>query len=272
MRISLTKVQLFGKANVRGRVQPGRLDTRPEVTLRRNGKTIRRVSLKLRNGGYFKTRFRISKPGSYRARVSVSGKNIIRATDETTKRITKMPSLSQGAKGSAVKRLEWRLRDLGYYIPAANRTFGVETADALIAFNKVQRTSRVGYVTEATWRALAKPIRPKPKFKSPWHFEIDQTRQVIFVVKKSKVKWILHTSTGAGGATRDGTFTVHRKLAGYSPGRLYYPSYWDGLRAFHGWPEVPTYNASHGCARVPMWSAQWLYGLVQMGDTVYIYH
>jgi hypothetical protein len=183
-----------------------------------------------------------------------------------------MPALSQGDRDGHVKRLEKRLRSLGYYLPRVDRRFGVETADALIAFNKVQRSTRVGYVTEATWRALADPRRPKPRYRAGFHFEIDQTRQVIFIVKKGKVRWILHTSTGAGNATRDGTFTVHRKLEGYSVGRLYYPSYFDGLRAFHGWPEVPTYNASHGCARVPMWAAKWLFGKVSLGDTVRIYH
>ena len=54
----------------------------------------------------------------------------------------------------------------------------------------------------------ASPKIPRPRYKSPnYHLEVDQTRQVIFVVKNGKVRHILHTSTGAGGATRDGTFT-----------------------------------------------------------------
>jgi lipoprotein-anchoring transpeptidase ErfK/SrfK len=95
---------------------------------------------------------------------------------------------------------------------------------------------------------------------------------VIFVVKNGKVRNILHTSTGAGGATRDGTFTFYRQVYGYSPNRLYYPSYFDGLRAIHGWPEVPTYAASHGCARVPMWSATWIQKKAAIGERIYVYH
>jgi N-acetylmuramoyl-L-alanine amidase len=65
---------------------------------------------------------------------------------------------------------------------------------------------------------------------------------------------------------------VHRKLEGYSPGRLYYPSYFDGLRAIHGWPDVPPSPRSHGCARVPMWAAKWIYRQVSLGTQVRIYH
>jgi N-acetylmuramoyl-L-alanine amidase len=272
VRVSLTDVDLFGLAKISGRVQPSRLDVRPKISLRRNGKVIKSFSVPLRNGGYFRKKIRIKAPGSYRVRAVVAGKGVVRTSDLTTLRATESPALSIGARGDAVRRLEKRLKGLGYYIPAIDQRFTVETSDALIAFNKVQRTARVGYATADTWSRLAFPKRPQPRFKSKWHFEIDQTRQVIFVVKRSKVKWILHTSTGANGATHDGSYTVHRKLAGYSPGRLYYPSYWDGLRAFHGWPEVPTYNASHGCARVPMWAAQWMYGLAQIGDRVHVYH
>ncbi|HEX9123799.1 MAG TPA: L,D-transpeptidase, partial [Actinomycetota bacterium] len=79
-------------------------------------------------------------------------------------------------------------------------------------------------------------------------------------------------STGANGATHDGAFRVYRKLAGFSPNRLYYPSYFDGLRAVHGWTEVPAYPASHGCVRVPYWNAQWIFGLATLGTPVIVYH
>lgn len=265
-------MKLFGTAVVKGRVRPAKLKVRPVVRVRNNGKVVRSRVVSTRKDGRFRAAFSITKPGSYRAEVLVKGAGVKRTLRKTGSHRTSTPALSRGARGGDVKRLEKRLRSLGYYIPKADRYFGTETADALIAFHKVQRTSRMSHVTATTWHKLARPIRPRPRYRSARHFEVDQTRQVVFIVEGKKVKWILHTSTGAGGATRDGTFTVHRKLAGYSPGRLYYPSYWDGLRAFHGWPEVPTYPASHGCARIPMWSAQWMYGQVDMGDTVYVYH
>jgi hypothetical protein len=128
-------------------------------------------------------------------------------------------------------------------------------------------------VDEGTWYALATPKKARPVSKKPnFHIEVDQTKQVLYMVKGGKVQSILHVSTGAGAATRDGVFHVYRKLAGTSGGGLYYPSYFDGLRALHGWSSVPTYNASHGCVRLPMWSAQWVFGKADIGTEVRIYH
>jgi lipoprotein-anchoring transpeptidase ErfK/SrfK len=179
-----------------------------------------------------------------------------------------------GSRNGYVNLLEKRLIRLGYYLPGHNRVYDVKTADAMRAFNKVNRRARVGSpVDVATWYRLASPTRPRPRYASPgYHIEINQSRQVIYVVSRGRVRRILHTSTGANGATRDGSFSVHRKLAGYSGNRLYYPSYFDGLRAIHGWPQVPTYPASHGCARVPMWAATWIYSKAPIGTRIYVYH
>jgi N-acetylmuramoyl-L-alanine amidase len=137
----------------------------------------------------------------------------------------------------------------------------------------VQRMPRTFSVDARTWRALADPRLPHPRREwRGFHIEVDQTRQVLYTVEDGEVTNVLHVSTGAGGATHDGAFRVFRKIAGYSGGRLYYPSYFDGLRALHGWPEVPTYPASHGCVRIPYWNAQWVYGLANFGTRVVIYH
>lgn len=271
VRVSLRKVRLFGTASIEGRVRP-RTATRVKVVLLRNGESWRTRSLKA-SDGTFKTRIRITEPGRFRARASYEPEGLTVRRPATTSRRAAIPSnVSLGSRGGTVRRLEWRLRDLGYYIPKANRYYGADTRDAVIAFNKVRRRPRLGSVDASTWRALASSGRPKPLITSGSHIEIDQTRQVLFVVRKGKVRWILHTSTGAAGASRDGTWTVSRKLAGYSVGRLYYPSYYDGLRAVHGWPDVPTYPASHGCARVPMWAATWIHSKMPIGATVRVYH
>ena len=123
------------------------------------------------------------------------------------------------------------------------------TADAVVAFHKVQRMDRSFTVNEATWRRLADPIKPHARNDwSGFHFEVDQTKQVLYTVEDGDVTNVLHVSTGAGGTTRDGV-PRRGKTAGFSPNHLYYPSYFDGYRALHGWTEVPTYAASHGCVR-----------------------
>ena len=274
VHVRLEDVSVFGRAKVSGWVRPAAPGGRVHLSFRRHGNVVAKKTVKLNEGRRFRTKFRVPNTGTFRSKAVLSHAALAPAAEWTGTRTTEeFRSLSQGSSGSLVKSLEKRLIQLGYYLPSANESFDEKTSDALLVFHKVQRMSRVGSVSSGTWNKLVSPNRPKARHGGKGrHFEIDQTRQVVFVVQNGKVKWILHTSTGANGATHDGTFTVFRKLAGYSPGRLYYPSYWDGGRAFHGWPEVPTYPASHGCARIPMWSATWMYSLTEIGDTVYVYH
>ncbi|MGH2698707.1 MAG: L,D-transpeptidase family protein [Actinomycetota bacterium] len=273
VKVGLRNVNLFGRARVSGSITPAQPGKRVVVRLYRGGKLQKRKQVKLQNGRRFKTRMDINKPGSHRARVTFGTEELKKGSAASKVRRPNLPPLSVGSRNDYVKRLEKRLIQLGYVIPSANKSFGVPTRDAMFAFNKIQRRARTGGVTESTWRALASPKRPKPRVRSPHnHIEIDQTRQVVMFIRNRKVKWILHTSTGRNGATRDGVFRVNRKIAGYSPGRLYYPSYFDGLRAIHGWPEVPNYPASHGCARIPMWAAVWAHNRAPMGIQVRVYH
>lgn len=44
-----------------------------------------------------------------------------------------------------------------------------------------------------------------------------------------------------------------------------------GNFAIHGWADVPRYPASHGCVRVPIWAADWLYDRSPVGERVYVY-
>jgi hypothetical protein len=243
------------------------------VRIKRNGKPLLKRRVALRDGARVSFRFRVRDPGAYRATVRFDDARHIPSRSATRWHMTVLPGLAQGARGDRVRRLERRLTRLGYHLKGVDKRFDYRTADALRAFHKVQRMDRTPEASESTWRALAGPRRPRARSRSPrFHIEIDQSKQVLYLVRRGRIRRILHTSTGLNGATRDGVWTVHRKLAGYSPGRLYYPSYFDGLRAIHGWPDVPPSPQSHGCARVPMWAARWIYKRVSLGTQVRIYH
>lgn len=273
LQARLRNVFLFGKARVKGRMRPPLPGASVTVSLLRGKAVAAKRSRRTNATGKFSVRLPVQKPGRYRAKVELTHADFLPVSTRTGRRKTPLPSLSQGARAKTVRHLEARLRRLRYRIVGVNRRFDHRTADAVLAFHKVQGMPRTKSVSEATWRRLAKPRRPKPRASRPaFHVEIDQTRQVLYVVKRGEIRFIVHTSTGAGGATRDGVFSVHRKIAGYSPNRLWYPSYFDGNRAVHGWPSVPTYPASHGCSRVPNWTAVWLHGLMDYGTQVRVYH
>lgn len=270
---SLGKVWLFAPARITGSVEPAHAASQVTVRLLHRGKVLGSAQAPLDPQGRFVATLTAGKVGKLRARVEVPAGATLGGDAVTGARRTPTPSLRVGAKGPAVKHLERRLRDLRYHLRGVNKRFDFRSADAVLAFHKVQGMPRLSSVTKATWRRLTRPRVPKPRARRPkFHIEIDQTKQVLYVVRQGKIWRIVHTSTGAGNATRDGVWRVHRKIAGFSPGRLYYPSYFDGNRAVHGWPSVPTYNASHGCARVPYWTAIWLHGLMGYGTVVRIYH
>lgn len=271
--VALNSVRLFGRARIAGTVKPVQETGRVRVALRRGGKTSWTRRVELRKGTRFSTTFAVGRPGTYSAAAAFTDAAGVTGDDRSKHEATPLPALAQGSRGVYVGLLERRLCRLAYHLERCDRRYGEDTADAVRAFNKIERRDRLGSVDASTWRALARSRVPKPRVRTKgFHIEVDQTRQVLLMVARGKVTATLHVSTGANGYTHDGTYRVNRKLEGYSPGRLYYPSYFDGRRALHGWPEVPTYNASHGCVRLPMWSATWVYGKADMGTTIHIYH
>ena len=272
----LSDVRLFEEASVSGRLDPTHPGASVVVELLLAEKTVARESVPLSaDGSTFQTEMLIADWGTFRARVTFEGDSDHAPASVTTepKKVRAPGPAHSGSNSDAVLALERRLEDLGYHLPPPNRNFDHRTGDAVLAFHKVNGMGRGESVTRATWKRLTNPRMPKPRAKRPsTHIEVDQTKQVAYVVRQGEIDQIWHVSTGAGGATRDGVFQVHRKIAGFSPNRLYYPSYFDGNRAVHGWPDVPPSPASHGCVRVPYWVAKWVFGIMNYGMQVRVYH
>ena len=272
----LSDVRLFDDAVVSGRLDPPHPGGSVQVALMLEKRRLERRSVPLSgDGSTFQTKLPIEKWGTYRAEVTFEGDadHAPATVTSEAKKIRAPRALGGSAKGELVLTLERRLDDLGYHMPKPNRRFDHRTGDAVLAFHKVNGMGRGQSVSKATWKRLTDPRTPRPRAKRPKeHIEVDQSKQVLYVVREGEIAKIVHVSTGAGGATRDGVFNVHRKIAGFSPGRLYYPSYFDGLRAVHGWPDVPPSPASHGCVRVPYWTARFLHNLMNYGMQVRVYH
>jgi len=187
-----------------------------------------------------------------------------------------LPRLSFGASGIAVAQLGSRLRALHYATPFT-ATFDSRLLDAVYAFEKVQGLPRTGVADAAFWQRLADPRTPIPRYAQPGdHIEIDKPHQVLYVVRGSQVALIVPVSTAGipGRFTPTGRFAIYRKVTGFDPsplGTLYDPMYFTAGYAIHGNPSVPPYPASHGCVRVPMWIAPYLYATNPYGETVYVY-
>lgn len=270
--VSLRDVLLFGTATISGHIEPA-VDGSVSITLFRGGAVAAQTEAPV-TAGDFSAGLGIARPGSYRAEVTFVHQDVsataVSATSETP-----LPRLKEGARRVHVRLLEERLRQLHYRVPPPDSRFDFRTADAVLAFRKVQGMPRTTVVTPAVWHALADPKVPRPRSKTPRsHIEVDQTRQVLYVVRNGRIAHIVHASTGGPGigTTRDGVWRVWLKFPGYSPKGLFMPAFFDGGRAIHGWPDVPPTPASHGCVRVPNWIAPWIYGEISVGSQVRVYH
>ena len=179
------------------------------------------------------------------------------------------PTLALGATGPAVSALAERLRELRYALPGVGDTFGADLQQAVYAFQGVNGLERTGVVTPALWARLSAASVPRARYPGD-HVEVDKARQVLFLVRGGKVVLVSHVSTGATGNTPLGVWHVYSKVAGWS-WVLWYPSYFLRGFAIHGYPEVPSYPASHGCVRIPMWLAPRIYPEIPTGSAIFIY-
>jgi len=192
------------------------------------------------------------------------------AAERRLETVVVLPSLDVGARGSSVRTLEALLATRNYALRGVDGSYGDDTRDAVLAFQKVHGLTRTGRVDPALWRLLLGSSTPAPRFPSGSHFEVDKTRQVLLDVVAGKVVRVVHVSTGATGNTPVGTWRVYSRVAGWSS-VLWYPLYFLRGFAVHGYPSVPPYPASHGCVRVPMWIAPVLYADHPTGTTVIVY-
>ncbi|HVF89517.1 MAG TPA: L,D-transpeptidase family protein [Blastocatellia bacterium] len=187
---------------------------------------------------------------------------------------------------STIREIEQALSDLGYWTGPVDGKWDEGSRHALIAFQKVELRNVTGRPSEKTLAILGSAARPEAREGGEAHIEIDLSRQVLFMVDGSgQVSKVLPVSTGSGeeftseGWTRsaitpEGRFKVSRKIEGWreSPlGMIYYPVYFLGGIAIHGYPSVPVRPASHGCVRIPMFAAKEFNETVAVGTRVIIH-
>ena len=184
----------------------------------------------------------------------------------------------KGERSSGVRALQERLAELRY-LPkrAVDGVDGYRTTQAVIAFQSWRGLERDGIVGPQTKAALAKASPPKPKNDGPSkRIEVFREKGVALLVKGGKTRRAIHVSTGGpGNETPTGSYEVFRKeLKSWSvPFQTWLPyaSYFNNGIAFHEYPDVPTYPASHGCVRAPSPEAKGVYKFAALGTAVIVY-
>jgi hypothetical protein len=226
----------------------------------------------VRSDGTYAIRLLTGGGGGHRARLVFSPSNGFVAREIIRRYRLATPWLSIGSSGNGVLALERRLRGLHYALRSANRFYGVDTYEAVLAFQKVHRMSRTGSVSSTVWSKLGVAKVPRARRASGDHIEVDKTRQVLYEVRRGIVSRAIHVSTGATGNTPVGKYHVYWKQSGLNSHGMYYSLYWLRGFAIHGYASVPAWPASHGCVRIPMWLAPGLYSRWGLDTTVYVYY
>jgi lipoprotein-anchoring transpeptidase ErfK/SrfK len=218
---------------------------------------------------------KLYKPGPYRvSALHVATDKQDRAFDVTRPVGIHYPNLNPGDSGDDVKLFTFLLRKQGYYVSHTS-SYNSGVGLAVLAFRKVNKMSRTTNATPGIFRTLAKG---KGTFKLKYpnagrHVEVDISRQVMALADHGKAQYIFHVSTGAPATpTITGHYTFYRQDPGYNSEGMYYSSYWHNGYAVHGYASVPTYNASHGCVRTPIPDATFIYGWIQIGESIYTYN
>jgi L,D-transpeptidase catalytic domain len=180
-----------------------------------------------------------------------------------------------GEKGRSVRVLQSELAALHYAVPLTG-AFDEGTQRALIAYRKMTGLARIPYAGAQVWRSLA---RGAGAFHVRYphdrrHVEADLSKQVLAEIEPGgRVREIYDMSSGKPSTpTVLGRFRVYEKTPGFNSEAMFESNYFIGGYAIHGYAEVPTYPASHGCLRVPIPDAPAIYGWVRMGTRVDVYY
>jgi hypothetical protein len=180
-----------------------------------------------------------------------------------------------GGRGSSVRLLQSELNVLHYAVPLSG-VLDEGTGRALVAYRKMTGLERAPYAGRRVFQLLE---RGAGAFHVHYphdgrHVEANLTRQVLAEIEPGgRVRELYTMSSGKPSTpTVVGRFQVYGKEPGTNSHGMVDSSYFIRGYAIHGYAEVPTYAASHGCLRVPIANAPAIYGWVSVGMPVDVYN
>jgi peptidoglycan hydrolase-like protein with peptidoglycan-binding domain len=248
------------------------------VKISRDGRRIGTKRLKVaksRSGKLGKFSLKVSSGTGGRLTVSVvhAGNSKQRRAAKSTQILVYRPLLRRGSSNLLVAVMQRQLAGEGYPTPK-NGSFGGTTARAVLAFNKNNGFARN---STADRRVIGMLLAERGGFHVRYpghgrHVEADLSKQVLAEIDGSHVHAVYVTSSGKPSTpTVLGTFRFYRKQPGTNSHEMVDSTYFHGGYAIHGYKSVPTYNASHGCLRIPIADARTVYNWTRIGDIIDVY-
>jgi hypothetical protein len=185
------------------------------------------------------------------------------------------PDLSAGDSGPSVRLLQSELNAMHFVVPL-NGVFDEATGRAVIAYRKMTGLERVSSTNLTVFKKLQEGagtfhVRYPGDGR---HVEGDLTRQVLAEIEPGGHVRALYTMSSGKPSTPTviGRFRVYNRTPGTNSEGMVDSSYFIRGYAIHGYAEVPTYAASHGCLRVPIPNALSIYDWVQYDTPVDVYN
>jgi cell wall hydrolase len=182
--------------------------------------------------------------------------------------------LAVGMHGVDVEHLQERLAQLSY-LPkdGASGQFDERTWHAVVAFQGWQGIAPDGLAGDTTRQALRRASPPLPASGADG-LEVHLLAQVLLIVRHGHTTRAVHVSTGAGGRTPPGHFSISSRspMSWSKPFQTWLPlaQYFNGGIALHQYPSVPAFPASHGCVRIPLDDAQVVWDAGEVGMRLWV--
>jgi peptidoglycan hydrolase-like protein with peptidoglycan-binding domain len=269
-----------GRIVVRGIVWPYVGGQRVKVSVYRDGRKVavdRLAVLAVGNGaGQFHISYSSGLPGLVQARAAHY------ATPQQGAFSGRSPgvrfvqvNLGPGTQGDSVRLLQSELNALHYAVPLSG-VFDEGTGRALVAYRKMAGLERTAYAGRRVFELLAQGagafhVRYPGDGR---HVEADLTRQVLAEIGAGGHVQSIYTMSSGKPSTPTviGHFQVYLKSPGINSEGMVDSNYFIRGYAIHGYAEVPTYAASHGCLRIPIPDASAVYAWVHEGTSVDVYN
>jgi peptidoglycan hydrolase-like protein with peptidoglycan-binding domain len=185
------------------------------------------------------------------------------------------PQAQPGASSFAVRILQYQLSAL-HYVVGAPGVYDARTQRAVLAFRKVAGLPLDTQADASVFAALAAGegvfvVRFPTQGR---HIEGDLTHQVLALIGSDGVAQQIYPMSSGKPSTPTvlGSFAVYNKTPGVNSEGMVDSSYFYTGYAIHGYYEVPTYAASHGCLRVPIPDAPTIYAWATVGTRVDVYY
>jgi peptidoglycan hydrolase-like protein with peptidoglycan-binding domain len=184
------------------------------------------------------------------------------------------PKAGPGTRSPFVALLQQRLAAVGYATPQ-NGVYDAATGRAVLAFRKVNGMPRI---TTLTPFIVDRVLRGVGGFKIRYpqhgrHVEANLGWQVLALIEGGRIVRAYTTSSGKPSTpTVLGNFRFYMREPGTNSHGMVYSTYFIRGYAIHGYYDVPTYNASHGCLRVPIPDAFAIYSWIHLGDQIDVYY